>query len=62
MSLFFWNKFDQNMAKFHSVKRSEREAEMPNWPFNMDVICFGRAYMDLLIYIKNAASRSCICT
>ncbi|WP_299572947.1 hypothetical protein [uncultured Shewanella sp.] len=36
----------QNKAKFHCVKRSEREKWMPNWPFNMDVICFGRAYMD----------------
>ncbi len=39
----------QNMAKFHIVKRSEREAGMPNWPFNMDVIFFGRAYRDFFI-------------
>ncbi|MCC4834966.1 hypothetical protein LMH66_20190 [Shewanella sp. 10N.7] len=36
MSLFVGNKYDQNMAKFHSAKRFEREAWMPNWPFNMD--------------------------
>ncbi|WP_158638083.1 hypothetical protein [Shewanella donghaensis] len=35
------------MAKFHSVKRSKREAWMQNWPFNMDVICFRRAHMDV---------------
>ncbi|MDO6639960.1 hypothetical protein Q4557_08305 [Shewanella sp. 5_MG-2023] len=56
MSLFVGNKYDQNMAKFHSVKRSEREAWMPNWPFNMDVICFRKAHMDAfaacLGYIK----------
>ncbi|UCX03315.1 hypothetical protein [Shewanella glacialimarina] len=33
-------------AKFHGVKRFEREAWMPNWQFNKDVIGFGQAHMD----------------
>jgi len=28
------------------VKLFEREIGISNWPFNMDVICFGRAYRD----------------
>ncbi|MCL1143745.1 hypothetical protein [Shewanella gaetbuli] len=55
MSKFVWNKFDHDMAKFHGVKRFEREAWMLNWLFNMDVIRHGRAFRDLLIYIKSAA-------
>ena len=37
-----------SMAKFHKVKLYERETLMSNWPFNMDVIGFGRAHTEVL--------------
>ena len=35
-----------DMVKYHEVILFEREAGMPNWLLNMEVVCFGRAYRE----------------